>query len=461
MVVVEQRTSWGAVVAVSLGVVLAGLDLTIVGVALPMLGADFGASPAVTQWVLLAYTLPLVALSIPAGRWLDRAGPLPSFLVAIAGFGVASVVIAVAPGFGVLLAGRALQGVFGALIGVTAMPIVALAVRPEHRARAMSIVLTLIPLSGVAGPAVGGVLAEAYGWRAVFLVNLPIVAVAWWVGVRTIPASIGSRSGLPAPDRAALGEAAVLGAAATALFLSLDLLGRGGGVALPAILAAVAAIAVVIWTRLRESRPVIDLLRRRPIALGLLAMPMITAGVGGLNFLVPYFLAGTQQASAQAIGVALLAMPAAMAAASPLAGVLADRIGTRPVTLAGAVVTLAGTLAMITVGPDAGVAGVAWRLALIGIGNGLFAGPNAAAVLAATPAPLAGTSSGLAALVRTMGFAVGPAVGALSFTLTTGPTGAVHSGFLVLAVAAGVAVVAVLVSPVSGRVTSPGREPTA
>lgn len=122
---------------------------------------------------------------------------------------------------------------------------------------------------------------------------------------------------------------------------------------------------------------------------------------------------------------------------------LADRIGTRPVALAGAVVTLAGMAAMLTVEPDAGAADVAWRLAVIGVGNGLFAGPNNAAVLAATPPELTGTSSGLTALLRTMGFAAGPAIGALAFGLAGSAGGAFHLGFAVLSVAAAVAVASV------------------
>src|SRR5256885_12164061 len=105
-------------------------------------------------------------------------------------------------------------------------------------------------------------------------------------------------------------------------------------------------------------------------------------------------------------------MSAAMAVVSPLAGVLADRIGTRPVVIAGVLVILTGTVAMLTVGSGADLLDVALRLAVIGIGNGLFAGPNSAAILAATPAELAGTSSGVTALLRTLGFAIGPAIGA-------------------------------------------------
>jgi MFS family permease len=130
-------TRWGAVLAVSLAIVLAALDLTIVSVALPLIGADLAAPPAMTQWVLLAYFLPMTALGIPGGRWMDRASLRSAFVFAVAGFGVASVLVAAAPAMWLLLAGRVLQGGFGSLISILGFPVVAAAVGPEYRGRAM------------------------------------------------------------------------------------------------------------------------------------------------------------------------------------------------------------------------------------------------------------------------------------------------------------------------------------
>ncbi|MGC7100064.1 MFS transporter [Amycolatopsis lurida] len=435
------RTNWGAVTVAALGVVLAALDMTIVAVALPSIGAEFGVSPSVVQWVLLAYSLPLVALSVPAGRWLDRAGALPAFLLATAGFGVTSLLIAVAPTFGVLLAGRALQGVFGSLVGVVSLPIVARAARPEHRARAMGLVLTLIPVSGVAGPVAGGWLAEAFGWRSVFAVNLPIVVVTLWLARRVIPGG----GGLPRPDAGLLREAAVLGSASVALFGALHFAGMDAWWFTGLLALAVALTAV--WARTAGARPLLTLVRRREIALALGAMAGVTTGVGALHFVVPYLFADLLRASPSTIGLALLSVSAAMAVTSPIAGAMADRIGKVPVALAGTVVALGGLLCLLLVGPDARLVDVAWPLAVVGVGNGLFAGPNSAAVLEDTPPSLLGTSSGAATLVRTLGFSLGPAIGALTWTTTFD---GFHTGILALAV----------VGAVSVALTAPARRST-
>ncbi|WP_024874660.1 MFS transporter [Saccharomonospora piscinae] len=413
------RTRWAAVAAVALGVVLASLDLTVVAVALPTLGADLGASPSLTQWVLLAYSLPMVAVSIPAGRWLDRAGPRASFGLATAGFGVTSVLVAVAPTVEMLLVARALQGVFAALVSVVSMPVVSESVRPEHRARAMSIVLTLIPLSGAAGPAVGGALTDALGWRSVFAINVPIVVAAFWLGARAIPSTAAGRTGLPRPNAAMLRETALLGTAVTALFLGLDLLAEGpvgwATVALPVVAFGLGWL----WLRTREAAGVRELWPR--LAAPLTALPLVTTGIAGLNFVVPYFLVDAHGASPATVGLALLIPSVGMAVASPIAGVVADRTGTVGVSTAGVVVVLGGFVAAALYA-DGEFWQLAVSLAAVGVGNGLFAGPNAAEVLARTPPELRGTSSGMTSVARTLGFSLGPALGALVWTSVAGAT---------------------------------------
>ncbi|TWF80943.1 MFS transporter [Pseudonocardia hierapolitana] len=418
---------WDAVLVVCLGVVLMSLDMTIVAVALPAIGAELNAPPAVAQWLLLGYSLPVVALSLPAGRWVDRAGPLPAFRLAVGGFGIASALVALAPGIGTLVAARVLQGCAGALIGVVALPLVNDAVRPEHRGRAMSIVLTLIPLAGVAGPALGGLLTDTVGWRTIFLVNLPVVAVALALSGRAIPAVRPGRAGLPRPDRAAVLDTGLLGAGATALVLALSL--PADAPLLTAGLLAVAAVTTVAWARRPDARPVLGLLRMRRITPSLVALLATTAGVGAVNLLVPYALVG---AGASTTGLVLLVLSAAMAATSPPAGVLADRVGAAPVVVAGAVAVLAGAAWMLAA--PVGPLGLVGPLLLIGVGNGLFAGPTSALVLGATPAGMVGAGSGLTALARNLGFTLGPALAAV--TLGTAVVPLVLAAIALMAAAA-------------------------
>jgi MFS family permease len=149
--------------------------------------------------------------------------------------------------------------------------------------------------------------------------------------------------------------------------------------------------------------------------------------------------------------MALLTMSAGMAVVSPLAGVLADRVGNRPLVVLGALVILAGMSTLLLVYPAAGPLDIAWRIALVGVGNGLFAGPNSAAILDATPPALTGTAGGVTSLLRTLGFALGPALGALAWTLTAGGTHGFTTGITVLAGATVVALIASAVRQPAGK----------
>jgi DHA2 family multidrug resistance protein-like MFS transporter len=431
------RTNWGAILAVSLAIMLAALDLTIVAVALPLIGADLAAPPAVTQWVLLAYFLPMTALGIPSGRWMDRAGLRPAFTLAVGGFGIASALVALAPTLGLLLTGRVLQGAFGSLISILGFPIVAAAARPEHRGRAMALITTLIPLSGLAGPGLGGLLAQAYGWRSVFAVNIPIVLVTLWLGLRAVPAGQPGRRGLPWPGLGSLREAVLLGGSVTAVFLGLGALSAtpaGSGYMVAAGLAVVAATAAVVWARLPASRSVSALIRRPVFGFSVAALLLVMTGTGATFFLVPYFFSAVLHRSPAVAGAALLASAAAMAVVSPLAGLLADRVGAPLVAVAGGTVILAGTLAMLQLDGGARPADAAWRLAVLGVGNGLFSGPVHTLVLGATPPGMSATAGGVAALFRTLGLSLGPATAALSWSVTGGGVAGYRTGLAVITV---------------------------
>jgi len=434
---------------------LAALDLTIVAVALPLIGTDLAAPPSITEWVLLAYFLPMTALGIPAGRWMDRAGLRPTFTMAVAGFGLASVLVAAAPSLWLLLAGRLLQGAFGSLISILGFPIVAAAVRPEHRGRAMGLITTLIPVSGLAGPSLGGLLAQAGGWRAVFAINLPIASTALWLGRRTVPAGPGRRTdpagpvqrtvpagpgprGLPLPDLGLLREAALLGGSIAAVFLGLGMLSRwppGSEYVTTLGLFVAAALAAIAWARLAESRPVITLIQRPAFGFPVAALLFVVTGTGAASFLIPYFFSDVLHRSAAVTGLVLATSAAGMALFSPLAGLAADRVGARPVALAGGLVILAATLALLRLDANAHPPDVAWRLALLGVGNGLFSGPVHALVLDATPMGMSATAGGVSALFRTLGLSVGPAAGALSWSLTGGGVAGFRTGVAAITMA--------------------------
>src|SRR5262250_2738990 len=126
----DTRNHWLVVVAAGLAVFMATVDASIVNLALPAIGADFAASPGQTEWIVLGYLLPMTALILPAGRWLDSVGRRPAMMLAVGGFAAASAAAAASPALGALTAARVAQGAFGAMIAAQVPALVTQAVQP-------------------------------------------------------------------------------------------------------------------------------------------------------------------------------------------------------------------------------------------------------------------------------------------------------------------------------------------
>jgi EmrB/QacA subfamily drug resistance transporter len=446
------RTSWPAVIALGVAVFMAAIDLTIVAVALPAMGASFAVDPARAQWVILAYNLPMIALLLPAGRWVDGVNRRSAFVVAVVGFAGASALAGAAPTFELLLAARALQGGFGALTSALVLAIAAAVVHPSQRGRAMGVIATLGPLGSVAGPGLGGLLVAGPGWRWIFYLNLPVCALATLIARRSIP-SQGRLSGLPA---SLAGDAVLTAAAALGLLLALDR-SRDGGWARPAplLLLLLAVLAVAGWSRLATATPVLQALRERALSGQLVALVLATTMVGAVYFLAPFLLQGVLGQSAAEAGAVLLAMPLAMAVASQLGGRVADRVGPRAAATVGGVLILAGGLLLVPLDPRWNGPEVTWRLALLGLGSGFFAGPNLSAIMTATPRSLIGTVSAVSALGRTLGFTLGPAIAVGLWAGRQLTPQAMRPAFLLVAVLPVLALVAVLATPRRGAPVPP------
>src|SRR6266568_9279974 len=161
---------WLAVIAIGLSFFLSALDATIVALALPVMAHHFQLSDSLASAITLSYALPMTLLILPSGDLVSRFHVLPTFLVAVLGFGLGSLVCGLASSFPLLLVGRVIQGCFGAVIATQGIAVAAAVVSPGERGRAMGIVGALAPLGGVAGPGIGGLLLANFGWSAVFFV---------------------------------------------------------------------------------------------------------------------------------------------------------------------------------------------------------------------------------------------------------------------------------------------------
>lgn len=411
---------------------VAMLDMNIVNVALADIAEGLHVSAATAQWAALGYQLPVVALLLPVGRWLDGAGTRPALLAATVGFALCSALAALSPWVAWLIAARIGQGACGAVLFVL-MPVLAIrAVRPEARARAMSVPATLGPLGAVTGPAVGGLLLDHLGWRWVFLVKIPFCVLALVVAWKAMPEDGAPR----VPGRRALADALAVAGGLAALLLALTL----GSAKPPWFLLAAAAVPPLWWwLRGPGGRPVAGVLRAAGLFRAHGAVLTLAAGFAAMHYVVALHLQRDDGVSATATGLTVLAFPLGMALAGPLGGRLADRYGLRRVAVTGASLTAAGLLLLIPLGDGWSPPDVAWRLALAGVGMGLNGGPTQALVMGAAPAERTATVGSTVQVARSLGFTLGPALATVAWALAGSGAGA-RAGLALAAVAACLAV---------------------
>ncbi|MGW2390482.1 MFS transporter [Streptomyces lydicamycinicus] len=419
---------WPLVAVAGVLAFVAMLDMNIVNVALADIADGLRVSTATAQWAVLGYRLPVVALLLPVGRWLDGVALRSAVLAATCGFGLCSALAAAAPWMAWLIAARLMQGAFGAVLFVL-MPVLALrSVRPELRGRAMSVPATLGPLGAVIGPAVGGMLLDHLGWRSVFLVKIPFCVLALVVVWRAMPRD----GGLRAPDRRSVADALLVATGVAIVLLALTLAPDG-----PAWLLLVLAAVPPLWWWLRGpgGRPVAGALRTAGLFRAHGAVLTLAAGFAAMHYVVALHLQRDNGVSATTTGLTVLAFPLGMGVAGPLGGRLADRYGARPVAVTGAALTATGLLLLLPLGDGWAPLDVAWRLALAGLGLGLNGGPTQALVMGAAPPERVATVGATVQLARSLGFTLGPALATAAWGLT-GPHEGVRAALALAAIAA-------------------------
>jgi DHA2 family methylenomycin A resistance protein-like MFS transporter len=404
------RSRWSVLVVMCVGYFLVLLDVTIVNVALPRIGAGLGAGISGLQWVVDGYAVALASLLLAGGVVGDVLGHKRVVLSGLGGFGAASLVCAAAPSVGVLVAGRVAQGVGAALLLPGTLAIVSRAF-PDKReqARAIGIWAAVGSAALPAGPLLGGLLVEAVGWRAVFFVNVPIVLVAGVAAARVV------RESRVASSRRLDWPGVVLGGLLLASVTFAVI--RAGHDGLDAVVVAAAAASVVLlvgFVAVEHSAadPMLPLglLRRADFSTANVVAGTMNLGTLGLLFVLMLYLQAVQHRSALAAGAAVLPLFLPLSLIAPAAGRLTARVGPKLPMALGLVLAAAGVGLLVRVDPGSGYLTLLPAMLLWGCGLGVLTPAVVAAAVAALEPERAGLASGMNNTARQAGGAVGIAV---------------------------------------------------
>jgi EmrB/QacA subfamily drug resistance transporter len=415
----ETRRQWRVLFAVGFGTLMSALDASVVNTALPLIKEGLGASVETIQWVVTVYLLGLAGLLLTFGRLGDLRGHRKVYLLGFGVFLAGSACCATAGGVRILILYRAVQSLGAAMIVANSPAILTATFPPTQWGRALGAQATMTYLGLTLGPSLGGWLADQYGWRAIFLINLPIGGIALLASWKFIRPDAASRARAEPFD---LPGAALFLAALVSLLAALNKAHDWGWASTPSLLlfaggAGLGFAFVAVERGKAHAMLDLSLFRSRIFASAVGSAVMNYVAVSSIIFLLPFYLIPGRGFSASHAGLLMTVQSLVMAAVSPISGSISDRVGSRTPALTGLLLSAFGLFLLSRVGASTPLTVVAAALVLTGLGNGVFVAPNNSALMGAAPKGRQGLAAGMMATARVAGMALG--VGVAGAVLTT------------------------------------------
>ena len=421
---------WKAMFTVWIGIFMATLDGSIVNVALPTLTAYFKTDITTIEWVVMAYLLTITSLLLSLGRISDMIGRKAIFAGGLAIFTIGSGLCAISGSENQLIFYRVVQGIGAAMLMATGIAIITHAFPPQERGKAMGLIGTVVAIGSMAGPVAGGFLIENVGWQSIFYINIPVgifgTAMALTV-LRKDETTSGQTFDIPG---------------ALALFISLMALllalsqgqeyGWLSGYIILLFVLSIVFIIIFIQIETKAVHPVMELsnFRNKPFAAANISALISFTALYNVILLMPFFLQNELGYSPEQVGIVFLAVPLVMSVASPFSGWLSDRTNSFLLSSIGIGISSVSILWLGYLTPASGSIDVVLRLALLGLGMGLFQAPNNSIIMGALPKEKIGIAAGTLGTMRNMGMVIGIAVSGAVFSSRYVYYGNVGSSFL-------------------------------
>lgn len=402
---------------------LASLGTSSANVALPTLAQAFSASFQDVQWIVLAYLLAITTLIVSVGRIGDIAGRKLLLLTGLALFTTASVLAAIAPNLGLLIAARAVQGLGAAIMMALTMAMIREAVPQEKAGSGMGLLGSMSAIGTALGPSLGGVLIAGFGWRSIFLINVPLGILTWVLSRHYLPED---RAGLKTErtDFDIMGSmwlALSLGSYALSMTIGRGSIGVINGALL---LAAGLSLSLFLRTESKTASPLIQLkLFRDPVLRTSLATSVLVATVIMATLIVgPFYLSRTLGLESALVGLVMTTGPLVAALTALPLGRAVDRYGWQHMSIVGLTAMTSGSLSLAMLPTSFGIVGYIIPLAFITAGYALFQTANSTSVMQSVQNHQRGVISGLLNLSRNLGLITGSSVMGAVFSISSGAT---------------------------------------
>ncbi len=413
------RTRPGEVLfAVCCSLFLMPFMLSAVGVALPVIGHDLGASAVELGLIETVYVMSLSIFLLMMGRLGDIQGRRRIFRWGVGVFTIATTALWVATSVPLFLVLRVVQGMGASMINASGLAMVVSVYPRESRGRALGIGAAAVYAGISCGPVLGGIITSAMGWRYIFLMAVPLGAVTWWVALTRLHDEWRDARGEPFD---------IVGSAVYAVAIALLALGaawvENDHRAWWAVAGGVAGIALFLRIESKRQHPLLDvqlLFSNATFALGCLAACINYAATAGMMLFMSLYLQTVQGLAPDEAGFMLVLQPLLQMVLSPYGGRLADRYAPERVATVGMAASGAALILASFLGQDSSLWHVALVQMLLGIGLGLFASPNTTSIMSSVEPRHLGLASGMTGTMRTLGMMVSMLAVTISFSLFMG-----------------------------------------
>lgn len=407
---------WQVFGLVGVSIFMSTLDSSIVNLALPYIMSDLATDIPTVQWVVAGYLLTVSSLLLFFGRLSDTLGRQPVYVAGFAVFTTGSLFCGLAGSASTLVAARIFQGLGASMLMACSPALIIDAFAPQERGRALGIMGAVVAAGLTLGPLAGGLILSLFSWRFIFYINLPI-------GLAATAAGLVLLKGLPRGSREPLDKTGSVLLALTLCSLMIYLTrmpdwGAGSAGSIACLVLAVASLVGFVFNEKKAPHPLfdLDLLKIRLFTLPLLASVILFTGLFVMVFMMPFYLTFPCGFGAARTGGIMIVPFLCLLVVSPVAGSLADRLGSRALCTTGMGMLCLSLAGLLFLQPDTPVHIIVWPMALAGLGTALYISPNNTAIMGAVPAQRRGIASGAVATARNLGMVCGVALAGTLFS---------------------------------------------
>ena len=417
-----------AIIALQIVLVMTVLDVTLVNVALPVLGEEFKISNSAAVWIITVYQLIITMLLLPVSSVGDLFSYKRTFLIGVVIFTASSALCAASQNFTMIVVARAIQGVGAACVMGVNIALVRLIYPREILGRGMALNAMCIAIATAAGPTIAGAILSVSSWHWLFLINVPLGIVAFIIGLRLLPQNPPSAQPKPRFDRiSALENMIVFGL----IFYALGSFSRKGDLLVNGILLAAGIVVGIFYVRRQfgHAQPLlpVDLFKNSMYTMSIITSVCSFIAQNVTMIALPFLYLQQYHFTEITTGLLMTPWPIATMIISPIAARYVEHHNPGATAALGMGVFVLGVVLLLICGTEASVWNIAWRMAVCGIGFGMFQTPNNIVMVMATPVNRSGGAGGMQSTARLVGQTLGATIVSSVFALIAIELNAVHT----------------------------------